>query len=678
MSQAAFGAVEARRRRVLPLATFATAASVPLVLYLLTMPPTITWWFGGSDSGDLASAADVLGIPHPTGYPLFVLLGHVATRVPLGEIGGRINAMNAVLAALGAGMIALTVLQVRIADSRLPSFILHPAAAVLAALAVATSSLYWSQAIIGEVYALHAALAALVLWLWARPSTPPALRGAAHGLALSNHVTSAILLAAAIAAFSRRRPSVTSARPALWFAAGLAGALSLYALLPLRAAHDPVANWGDPDTPGRFLAHITARQYRHLVDRRDIGGMLRDIPRLLRLAAGDLPPWALLIAVVGFRRLVRAQRSYAVFTALTCVGSLLFTAAYRVPDSAPYLLPAYLVVGVWSGAGLIVMAESVGARSAERGTRNSRTQPFALRVPRSALRLEAVGVVLLLVIWTARAGSRVNLRGDDSAVVFARATLAALPPGATYYSARDDVTFALWYAQRSLRIRRDVRVVDVRNPQLCGMWNADCGVRNEQDERPADPAPHVLRFALDPPARNVHARARPAHDTTLSLDNVRLSVPAGAVASGAVVGLGAGGVPAPAGEPDAAGIVVTAAGGLRAPVAILVAVSGADRAVTAGGTPALRDTATGAHSPCLDAGAWAACPVTRPGAYLVGRTRHLPAVAGDPFLVRALAGLPPAQAPARRPTALILAVVVAAALAGALAALFAGPRPPQD
>src|SRR5262245_31875520 len=83
--------------RGLCVALWLAAVLVPLALYARTMPPTITWWFGGSDSGELISAADSLGIAHPTGYPLFVLLGYLATRVPVGEVAGRVNAMNAIL-----------------------------------------------------------------------------------------------------------------------------------------------------------------------------------------------------------------------------------------------------------------------------------------------------------------------------------------------------------------------------------------------------------------------------------------------------------------------------------------------------------------------------------------------------------------------------------------------------
>ncbi len=92
------------------------------------------------------------------------------------------------------------------------------------------------------------------------------------------------------------------------------------------------------------------------------------------------------------------------------------------------------------------------------------------RAPRGAV-VAAGGVVGLVVLsgGTVRTGGRVNLRGDDSAVAFVRTTLASLPPDATSDTARDDVTFALWYAQRALGLRRDVHVIDVRNPQLVGV-----------------------------------------------------------------------------------------------------------------------------------------------------------------------------------------------------------------
>ncbi len=428
-----------------PVAGVAATVGLVLVLYLWTLAPTVTWWHGGADSGELASAAAGLGVPHPTGYPLFVLLGRAATAVPVGDVAGRVNAMNALLAATGAGLAGLTVLV--LVGQRT-----HPLPAALGAsacvLACGTAPLYWSQAIIAEVYALHAALVALVLLLQARRGTHPALRGAALGLALTNHLTSAVLLVASLAV--TLRPGRW--RALAWFGAGVLAPLTLYLLLPVRAAADPVANWGDPDSPSRLLAHITGRQYRDYFQPFAVTETLTALGQLLRTAARELPVVLAPLVAVGGWWLAHHQRRMAWQLALTAAGMLLLAASYRTTDRHVYVLPVTIVLAVLLGTGVTRVAVWLMDRS-----------------PRRTVAAATTAVLLVLAAHAVRAGQAVNLRGDDSALAFARETLAALPPGATYYSARDDVTFTLWYAQRTLGLRRDVRVVDVRNPALRGV-----------------------------------------------------------------------------------------------------------------------------------------------------------------------------------------------------------------
>ena len=71
----------------------------PFFVYLDTLAPSITWRHDGADGGDLIAAAYTLGIPHPTGYPLYVLLARLFTFLPWGDIAYRVNLMSAFFAA---------------------------------------------------------------------------------------------------------------------------------------------------------------------------------------------------------------------------------------------------------------------------------------------------------------------------------------------------------------------------------------------------------------------------------------------------------------------------------------------------------------------------------------------------------------------------------------------------
>jgi len=140
---------------VLALGLFAAS----LALYVQTLAPSVAALF--DDSLEFPLVSYRLGIAHPTGYPLYTLLGKLFSLAPWHNVAWRVNLLSAVAGALAVALVYLVARQ--LAARRMP--------ALLGAVALAVSPVFWSQAVIAEVYTLTAAFVALLLWLalrWAR------------------------------------------------------------------------------------------------------------------------------------------------------------------------------------------------------------------------------------------------------------------------------------------------------------------------------------------------------------------------------------------------------------------------------------------------------------------------------------------------------------------------------
>jgi hypothetical protein len=141
-----------------------------------------------------------LGIPHPTGYPLYVLLGKLFTLLPVGNVAYRVNLMSAFFGAATNALLYLLILAM-INDTPLPitSGAAH-ISSLLGAMMLAVSQVFWQQATIAEVYALNAFFVSLLL-LWlvgplsTKPDQPVSIAFLA-GLSLTHHRTMLLLFPA--------------------------------------------------------------------------------------------------------------------------------------------------------------------------------------------------------------------------------------------------------------------------------------------------------------------------------------------------------------------------------------------------------------------------------------------------------------------------------------------------
>ena len=129
----------------------ALAFLVPLLLYAGTLCPTVPV----GDGGELICSAHGLGIAHPTGYPLFCLLGRIfSIALPLGNIAVRVNAMSVLFAAL-TSLIVYFLTREMLRDRFGSGYLLLRPVALFTALAFSFSEDMWSQAVQTEVYALQ-------------------------------------------------------------------------------------------------------------------------------------------------------------------------------------------------------------------------------------------------------------------------------------------------------------------------------------------------------------------------------------------------------------------------------------------------------------------------------------------------------------------------------------------
>ncbi len=132
---------------------------VALIVYCLTLTPTVAFW----DSGEFIATSYVLGIPHPPGTPLYVLIGRVFTLLPVAlSVAAKVNLLSAVTSALAVGLSYLTTARILAHCGESfgtpgwpprPTWIARVGAGVGAGL-MAFSDSYWTNAIESEVYAL--------------------------------------------------------------------------------------------------------------------------------------------------------------------------------------------------------------------------------------------------------------------------------------------------------------------------------------------------------------------------------------------------------------------------------------------------------------------------------------------------------------------------------------------
>lgn len=447
------------------------AAECALLVYGLTAARTVTWLHYGADSGDLVTAAYTFGIPHPPGYPLYTLLAALFARLPLSEpafgvaLFSALSAAGAVYVLARAGDAVIQPLAFA-ETAKLAALLIPP----LAALGFAFSPLFWSQAVIPEVYALNLFFVALIVW--ASMSSHPrriSIAALAFGLGAAHHPAILLLLPGAWFALTPTRQD--------WRALLLLCApLLFYAYLPLAALSNPPVNWGDPVTVERFVWLVTAAQYRPYLF--DVNGaeMFSRFAFAARALLNQFTIVGAALIVWGALQMALTRRRIFFALLLMCAPIVLYAIVYASRDSFLYLLPAFAIALMWLVYGAADILGWAGDDKLLRGA--------------------AIALFALLPIYNLATNfATMNVSRDRAAFAYAKQNFQALSRDAVLFADGDEALFALWYYRHAVAYQ-NARSVIVSQGLLQYDWYYDSLRRTMSEVQFQEP-----RVVADAPQR---------------------------------------------------------------------------------------------------------------------------------------------------------------------------------
>jgi len=318
-----------------------------------------------------------LGIEHPPGYPLFTLMGHLFSHLPFGSVAYRVHLVSALFGALTGAAAWLCARS--LIPGRVPAYV--------AAFGLGMSPVFWSQAIIAEVYTLNTFFFLVLVFLGLQ-ACPPSEQGTEHeqgaehsgsrrilpwmalvfGLSLSNHYPLMLLVAPAflILLWPARRELLRRVGLLAWL---VTIGLLPYAWLVYRSwAPLPISFYGPLDTLPEIWYFISRSGYAE-VDQSVTADWLDRI-RFFQFQAGELlvqfAVVGTLLAVTGFsvqwRVLGRRVAGFLTVAFVMSTAVLLLLLGFDYDSMHKHIyhvypVPAYAVGALWMGLGFAWLAD---------------------------------------------------------------------------------------------------------------------------------------------------------------------------------------------------------------------------------------------------------------------------------------------------------------------------------
>jgi len=362
------------------------------IVYLFTLAPSVVQ----IDSGELAAVQATLGIAHPTGYPLFTIIGYIFSLIPLPFTKiYQLNLLAAVYCSAGIAVFVYTAkllldnlnlfstTKVKIEkkkkdkkktkkdnnkkgeqESVLPETVKY-IIAIVGGLILAFSETFWLQSTSVEVYSLHIFLMNIIIhflikaFLYVEKGNDKTILklwlifSAFLALGFTNHMTTLLIIpGVAYLFFSKNKFSKAGFTKILIMLAVFFPILILiYSYLPARAVQNPILNWGNPTDFENLIRHITGKQYQVWLFASAAAAKQQLIHFVETLP--DQFSIALILSFVGLIASFSYARKIFVFLIITFLFTMFYSINYEIHDIDTYFLLAYISLSYFAVFGLL-------------------------------------------------------------------------------------------------------------------------------------------------------------------------------------------------------------------------------------------------------------------------------------------------------------------------------------
>jgi hypothetical protein len=306
-------------------------------IYLHILYPNINW----HDTAEFQIASYTLSIAHPTGYPLYLLVGKLITTLPIGNIAYRLNMLSSIF----------TGLTLILAYFLIKTLLKHTYSAIVSVSILAFSSILLKETIMAEVYSTHLAFIIGIVYLLLKEKKKLALY--ILSLSLAHHISIIIFIPGILAfIFFKYRTDLKELMLSFLFFILLASLLYFY--LPIRSIKEPILDTGNPESLVAIAQLIKGGEFQPalIMGWAKIATQIRMLLIYFKLLTNQLSIIAPVLFIFGMYKLFKINRAYSFLLLYFFLINIFFFINYRVEDVEVFFLPSFTIATIFISGGI--------------------------------------------------------------------------------------------------------------------------------------------------------------------------------------------------------------------------------------------------------------------------------------------------------------------------------------